>query len=38
MTMVDKYLATEVFEFNALSQCIIYTMADGFVIFAKDSI
>ena len=41
MSMVDKNLTTEMFEFNSLSQFSIalfiinYTMADGLVIYLK---
>jgi len=40
VSMVDKYLATEMFEFNALSQsldsiALFNAMADGLVIYAN---
>jgi len=36
MITVDKYSATEMFEFNALSQLhYFYTTVDGHVIYAK---
>ena len=35
MTMVDKYLATEMFEFNSLSQ---FSMADSLVIMPRPPI
>ena len=37
MTMIDKYLTTKMFEFNALSHYLnyLYTMAGGLVVYAK---